>query len=334
MGHFVKSIVNTMGLFGVMAGAAVAIALFLSIFFLAIKRKEGLQYLWFGIILLSISLRLGKSIFYFILNDMAPLGLALGFLGLSSIGPCTLFMMQRKRTRSLGGYWHFIIPIVGTIACYIVSPSPWETILYELSTVILMIYLIFSWYFHMNAEEHVQKNWNRQVLLMTSGVWFAFAFQHQVDTMMAYAWGSIIASSFLYWIFLQSFQNGLMPRQLSATPPDDKVNQVKEALENQQLFKEPGMNLQTFATELHLPAYLVTRCVKQLYGRTFPETLNQFRVERVKQMLLDPKKEHLKIESLAYEVGFASPSAFYVAFKKYTGQTPKEYQKKAALLSA
>ena len=83
-----------------------------------------------------------------------------------------------------------------------------------------------------------------------------------------------------------------------------------------------------------MPSYLVTRSVKLLYDRSFPETLNHFRVEEVKQMLLDPKKEHLKIESLAYDVGFASPSAFYAAFKKCTGQTPTAYQKEAQLLSA
>ena len=94
------------------------------------------------------------------------------------------------------------------------------------------------------------------------------------------------------------------------------------------------MNLQQFSLQMDIPSYLVTRSVKQLYDRTFPQTLNHLRVEEVKQMLLDPKKEHLKIESLAYDVGFASPSAFYAAFKKCTGQTPTAYQKEASLLSA
>ena len=94
------------------------------------------------------------------------------------------------------------------------------------------------------------------------------------------------------------------------------------------------MNLQQFSTDYDIPSYLVTRSVKELYGKSFPETLNHFRIEKIKEMLLDPKKEHLKIESLAYEVGYTSPSAFYAAFKKSTGQTPTAYQKKARRLSA
>lgn len=325
---------NTIGLFGVLAGSAVALALFLSSFFLGVKRKEDPQNLWLGLILLAIALRIGKSIFYFLLNDMAPIGLAFGFLGLASIGPLTWLMIKHSSGFKWKNSWHFIIPVAGAIACFIVSPSPWETYLYISATAVLSVYLVFATIQVMKSGSEGAKSWSKKVLIMVAGVWAALVYQHLAYSMMDYAWGAIIASVFLYWIFIQSFRTGVFPKGISVTLPDQTVSQVRDAFENQRLFKEQGMNLQQFSARLEVPSYLVTRSVKQLYDRSFPETLNHFRVEEVKQMLLDPKKEHLKIESLAYDVGFASPSAFYAAFKKCTGQTPTAYQKEAELLSA
>lgn len=324
---------NTIGLFGVLAGSAVALALFLSSFFLSVKRKEDPQNLWLGLIFLAIGLRVGKSIFYFLLNDMAPIGLAIGFLGLASIGPLMWFLVRKEGSINKRNGLHFLIPITGAIGCFLVSPSPWETYFYQSATGLLFAYLIFSWVYLWRYDQD-GNGWNQQVLIMVSGVLAALVYQHLADSMMDYAWGAIVASAFLYWIFIQSFRTGVFPKGISVTLPDQTVGQVRDAFENQQLFKEQGMNLQQFAAKLEVPSYLVTRSVKQLYDRSFPETLNHFRVEEVKQMLLDPKKEHLKIESLAYDVGFASPSAFYAAFKKCTGQTPTAYQKEASLLSA
>ena len=284
--------------------------------------------------LLAIALRIGKSLFYFLMNDMAPVGLAFGFFGLASIGPLLWLFTNNSHGSLWKNAWHFMIAFFGAIACYIVSPSPLETYLYQFATAVLMVYLIFSTVRLFEAERGANKGWTIKVLIMVVGVWIAFVYQHLSNSMMDYARGAIIASIFLYWIFFQSFKTGVIPKGISITPPDQMIGKVRDALEHQSLFKEQGMTLQRFAAQLDVPPYLVTRIVKQLYDRSFPETLNHFRVEAVKQMLLDPNMEHFKIESLAYEVGFTSPSAFYTAFKKCTGQTPTAYQRESALLSA
>lgn len=328
------------GIFGVLAGSAVALALFLSSFFLGVKRKDDPQNLWVGLILLAVGLRVGKSIFYFLLNDMAPFGLALGFLGLSSIGPLTWLMVRQQRTISLRYAWHWIIPVIGSVVCYLVSPSPWETVCYQSATILLLLYLFAAWIRLWRMKKvSVSRNeasqvWSKHVLIMVTGVWATLVYQHLSATMLDYAVGAVGAAGFIYWLFFKSFNKGVFSKEISVSLPDQTLQRVRKALEQEGSFKQAGMNLQQFSSDLDIPSYLVTRSVKALYDRTFPETLNHFRVEAVKQMLLDPNKEHLKIESLAYEVGFASPSAFYAAFKKHTGQTPTTYQKQAGLLSA
>lgn len=180
----------------------------------------------------------------------------------------------------------------------------------------------------------MELGWERKVLIMTSGVWISLVYQHATATMMDYAFGAVIASIFLYWIFYQSFKSQVFKKTLSIALSEQTLTQIKVAIEDQKMYREQGMNLQRFSNQLNIPPYLVTKGVKELYNRTFPEALNYLRIEEIKQMLLDPKKEHLKIESLAYDVGFSSPSAFYASFKKVTGQTPTSYQKEADLMSA
>ncbi len=325
---------NDFGLFGVLAGSAVALAIFQSSFFLGIKRKEDPKYLWVGLILLATGLRVGKSIFYFLLNDMAPIGLAIGFLGLASIGPLSWLLIRQQPFSVKRDALHFLIPVVGAMACFLVSPSPWETYFYESATFILAIYLIFSWVRLIKSGDWSGNTWNRSVLVTVSGVWLALVYQHMSNTMMNYAIGAVIAAAFIYWLFFQSFKAGVLSRGIEVSLPDQTLHKVREALEQQATYQQSGMNLQQFSSDLDIPSYLVTRSVRELYGKTFPETLNHFRIEKIKAMLLDPKKEHLKIESLAYEVGYTSPSAFYAAFKKSTGLTPTAYQKKANRLSA
>lgn len=69
--------------------------------------------------------------------------------------------------------------------------------------------------------------------------------------------------------------------------------------------------------------------MNKIYGKSFPET-NSFRVQEVKKQLEKERNKVYKIEGIAFEAGFSTPSSFYTAFKKETGLTPTSYQKKFA----
>jgi len=45
------------------------------------------------------------------------------------------------------------------------------------------------------------------------------------------------------------------------------------------------------------------------------------------ERLLDDEFKHLTVEAVGQSVGFKSKSAFYNAFKKYTGQSPSAFMK-------
>ncbi|MEO0340625.1 MAG: helix-turn-helix domain-containing protein, partial [Bacteroidota bacterium] len=57
----------------------------------------------------------------------------------------------------------------------------------------------------------------------------------------------------------------------------------------------------------------------------FKDYINQFRIDKARQALLDPQNALLTIEAIGQQCGFQSKSTFFRAFKKETQLTPKQY---------
>ena len=70
------------------------------------------------------------------------------------------------------------------------------------------------------------------------------------------------------------------------------------------------------------PTYLST-IFKRETGQKLSEYLNQVRIGRSKELLCCTSK---MIYEIAFEVGFQDYRYFSQIFKKYTGQTPRQFQ--------
>lgn len=58
-------------------------------------------------------------------------------------------------------------------------------------------------------------------------------------------------------------------------------------------------------------------------GIKYKELIREARINTAKRTL---ENSHLSIQEIAYAMGFSTPAAFYRAFKRWTGMTPKEYR--------
>jgi AraC-like DNA-binding protein len=78
------------------------------------------------------------------------------------------------------------------------------------------------------------------------------------------------------------------------------------------------------AARLGLPYYLLSRAVNEGGGMTVSDLVNEYRVERVKRLLLE--REDLGVLDVALESGFQAKSTFNEVFRKATGMSPSEYR--------
>ena len=76
---------------------------------------------------------------------------------------------------------------------------------------------------------------------------------------------------------------------------------------------------------MHVSTFYFCKIFKKVTGMTFTEYLGRVRVEKAKNLLLNP---HLRISEIAYAVGFQSLTHFNRVFRELTGQSPTDFRKK------
>lgn len=79
--------------------------------------------------------------------------------------------------------------------------------------------------------------------------------------------------------------------------------------------------------KLGLSRNRITQIFQMQYGKAPTEYLNELRISRAKELLMDTKDNILQI---ALQSGFESLSAFYTQFRKVAGVSPNEYRGAAA----
>ncbi len=110
---------------------------------------------------------------------------------------------------------------------------------------------------------------------------------------------------------------------------DDQLAAWKEkVLEQMNLHKayeDPELSLSILARELKTNPALISRTINQGFEQNFNDFVNQFRINAVKEMLEQGEHKRQTLLGIAFDCGFNSKATFNRAFKKATGQSPKEW---------
>jgi ligand-binding sensor domain-containing protein/AraC-like DNA-binding protein len=101
-------------------------------------------------------------------------------------------------------------------------------------------------------------------------------------------------------------------------------------MEVEKLYREETLSLQSLAEKLSINNHQLSQLLNEKLNCTFPDYINNYRIEEAKKLLADPAWTDRKVISIAFEVGYNTKAAFYSVFKKYTGMTPIEYRKSRA----
>lgn len=117
---------------------------------------------------------------------------------------------------------------------------------------------------------------------------------------------------------LSAVSNQLVTRQSSAEAP---VITKAKAYIHEHLDEE--LTLAQVAKSVCMSSYYFCKTFKKATGLTFVDYISRVRVEKVKQMLLNP---HTRISEAAFATGFQSLSQFNRTFRRIAGESPSTYR--------
>lgn len=104
------------------------------------------------------------------------------------------------------------------------------------------------------------------------------------------------------------------------------ANELKIFMQEKEPFLENELNLPQLAALFEVSPNHLSQVINEQFEVNFFDFINQHRIEAAKQRLLDVDAKRYTILGLALDSGFNSKSAFYAAFKKYTGVTPLQFR--------
>ncbi|MCL6459310.1 MAG: AraC family transcriptional regulator [Gorillibacterium sp.] len=117
-----------------------------------------------------------------------------------------------------------------------------------------------------------------------------------------------------------------LQQSLNSSPPsfgiskDSLVRKVEVYLED---FQGCRLNVNDLAASLHMSYGHLSRLYKKRTGITIVERMNQIRLDKARELLLQPG---LLISEAAEHAGFGDACYFSKAFKKRYGQSPQAYR--------
>lgn len=95
------------------------------------------------------------------------------------------------------------------------------------------------------------------------------------------------------------------------------------AMEHDLVFTDPNLTVEKTALFINSNVTYIYNVLRTEFHTTFFEFVNQYRVERSKEML---NNKFLRVTDVAFECGFNSPQSFNRTFKRMTGMSPTEYR--------
>lgn len=117
---------------------------------------------------------------------------------------------------------------------------------------------------------------------------------------------------------LSMVSNQVVVKQENAEPPT--ITRAKNFIKEHQT---EDLSLGDVAKAVNTSTFYFCKMFKKVTGINFTDYLSRIRIEKSKNLLLNP---NLRISEIAFEVGFQSLTHFNRVFKRILGQSPTEYR--------
>ncbi len=129
---------------------------------------------------------------------------------------------------------------------------------------------------------------------------------------------SVVKMLSIFAQHLAMLSNQVLVQHENAEPP--VIRRAKEFIQEHQA---EDISLGQVAKAVNTSTFYFCKMFKKITGINFTDYLSRVRIEKSKNLLLNP---NLRVSEIAFEVGFQSLTHFNRVFKKVLGQTPTDYR--------
>ncbi len=105
------------------------------------------------------------------------------------------------------------------------------------------------------------------------------------------------------------------------------LKKLNKIMKKEKPYLDFRFSLSKLADRLNVSRNILSQLLNEYKNINFYHFVSSFRIEEVKRLLLR-ETDQSNFNKIASAVGFSSRSSFYSTFKKSTGLTPGEFQKK------
>ena len=112
----------------------------------------------------------------------------------------------------------------------------------------------------------------------------------------------------------------------TAVPDSSTLFLIKDYISSN--YSDSSLSIKDISEHVHLSSSYLCTVFKTETGQTLNQYLTNFRIEKAKQMLSDPRN---KVNEIAAQVGYCDCNYFGKTFKKVVGLSPSEYREKEFL---
>ncbi|WP_199117950.1 helix-turn-helix domain-containing protein [Pedobacter sp. ASV28] len=320
----------------------------LGFYFVFFKRNRTISDLFLGLLLLSLSIRIGKSVFYNFNPQLSKTYLQIGLSACFLVGPLLCFFVKSalgNLNYSFAKYSLTLIIITisvfGFLFPYKDNPAIWRGIIYYLINIQWFIFIILSIYEAKQIFKKLVTNRNQisyhetWILSIICGV-FAIWLSYSLAKYTSYISGAL-TFSFSFYISLLLIYYAKNKTLISVINKEKYINKIDEELvkeiqgkinilfETKKIYTNPDLTLSILAKELNTRPQLLSQIINDNLNKSFTQFINEYRIDEAKRLLKE--NPQFKIDAVGFEAGFNSSSTFYSSFKKVTGTTPSNYQK-------
>ena len=199
--------------------------------------------------------------------------------------------------------------------------------------------------FYDNKEVRVEFIWLKILLFLLLLViipWLYYTYSYLTDKNVFYIPMYLIVSIIIYTMGyigmhklnilnerrkIRSSLNQTNKHPNTKKQKNEHITNLENIVIRNQGYLDPNLTLDSLTEELQLSKSHLSRIINAELNMSFSDYINSFRINKAKELLLNPEFSNYTLVAIGLESGFNSKTTFNTVFKKLTSLTPSQFRK-------